>query len=68
MSRKRHEPLAVRITMEGGVIEHVKVPPGVRVEIWDFDIEGIDPKDLDTSDRGEKYYKSVYEPPPTETR
>lgn len=44
------------ITVEGGVIQDVQgIPPGVRVIVRDYDIEGMD-------DVGEEeYVESVYE-------
>ncbi len=51
----------IRITMEGGVIHDIEyIPEGVVVEIWDFDVDGIDEVDISTNSAGEQYYKSVY--------
>ncbi len=51
--------LSVENTIEGGVIQHVEVPPGVTVTVRDYDCdpgEGID-RDAD----GNEYVESVYE-------
>jgi hypothetical protein len=51
----------VQICMEGGVIHSTSVPPGVRLEVRDYDIEDIDPEDLLLNEAGEKYYPIVDE-------
>ncbi len=50
------ENMDIIITVEGGVIQDVQgIPPGVRVIVRDYDIEGMD-------DVGEEeYVESVYE-------
>ena len=30
----------VRITVEGGVVQHVEVPKGVKVVVRDYDVDG----------------------------
>lgn len=43
----------VRIYLEGGVIQGVECPKGVRVEVFDLDIEGIEPENIVKSPQGE---------------
>jgi len=51
----------ITITVEGGLILDIAgIPKGVRVEVWDFDIEGCDPEHLETTDYGDEYCLSVY--------
>jgi hypothetical protein len=57
------EVKTVTITLEGGVIQDVQVPPGVRVEVMDFDVEGVDPADLSYNEAGEAYVRSMWEQP-----
>jgi hypothetical protein len=42
----------VRVTLEGGVIQDVEVPKGVRVIVHDYDTEDIEEKDLAEDDNG----------------
>ena len=52
----------IRITIEGGVVMSVDgIPEGVKVEIWDFDTDGIPNSDLVISDQGEKYILEVHQ-------
>ncbi len=49
-------------TMDRGLIHNIdNIPPNTRVEVWDFDIEGLDEVDLQTNDEGQQFYLSVYE-------
>lgn len=36
----------VHITVEGGVIQDVQVPKGVKVAVRDYDIDGVEPERL----------------------
>ena len=51
----------VTISLEGGVIQHVDVPPGVRVIVKDFDVEGCDESDLTENEHGDKFIESIWE-------
>jgi hypothetical protein len=42
----------VTVTLEGGVIQHVDLPPGVRLVVMDFDTDGVDPADLTYNEEG----------------
>jgi hypothetical protein len=54
--------LLVDVRVEGGCVRHVAVPPGVRVRVFDYDIEFAgDEDDLDTDDDGDECILSVWE-------
>lgn len=50
----------VHITVEGGVVQHVAVPSGVRVVVRDYDVDSDD-ADLSTDGNGDEYLESVWE-------
>lgn len=44
---KKKEPVIIKITIEGGIIQAIsQIPEDAVVEIYDFDIDGIDIRDL----------------------
>jgi len=44
---RKHDLVNIKITIEGGVIQAISgIPPEGIVEIYDFDIDGIDINDL----------------------
>jgi len=49
----------VRITVEGGVVQHVQVPKGVTVVVRDYDVDGED-EGLEEDENGDKYVESVW--------
>jgi hypothetical protein len=54
----------VTVTVEGGVVQHVDVPPGVRVKIMDFDVDGVPPHELSyTPKDGSAYVSSLWDAP-----
>lgn len=53
--------LVVTITVEGGVVQDVEVPPGVRVIVKDYDVEGMDEDRMTKDEDGNEYVESVYE-------
>jgi hypothetical protein len=52
--------LTVRVTVEGGVVQHVEVPKGVRVIIADYDVDGCDSDLLKTDDDGDEFCESTW--------
>lgn len=51
----------VTIWMDGGIIQDMKVPPGVRVTVFDYDVEGTSLPIL--KDRnGEEYTEVEWKP------
>lgn len=50
----------VTVVVEGGVVQHVAVPFGVRVVVRDYDTDGDD-LDLPTDGNGDAYLESVWE-------
>lgn len=54
--------LTVRITVEGGVVQHVELPPGIRAVLKDYDVEGTPEDELNGHDENGDYYaESVWE-------
>jgi hypothetical protein len=50
----------VTVTVEGGVVQHVAVPLGVRVVVRDYDVDDSD-TDLSADRNGDEYLESVWE-------
>ena len=48
----------VEVTVEGGVVQDVVVPPGVKVVVRDYDCDDNDAAELD--DNGDAYLEAVY--------
>lgn len=51
----------VRITVEGGVVQHVEVPEGVQVIVRDYDVEGTDADELEQDENGDQFIESFWE-------
>lgn len=51
----------VVVTIDGGVIQGVEVPPGVRVVIYDYDTEGVDQDDVEYDDKNDPRLVSIWE-------
>jgi len=51
----------VRVTVEGGVVQHVEVPQGVKVVVKDYDVEGSDSDQLEQDENGDNYNESTWE-------
>lgn len=54
------DPLTVTITVEGGVVQHVECPDGVRAVVKDYDIDGTE-TNLAKDENGDKYVEGVWE-------
>lgn len=52
--------MIVRITVEGGVVQHVECQQGVQVVVRDYDVEGQD-EGLQQDENGDCYLESVWE-------
>jgi hypothetical protein len=50
----------VTVTVEGGVVQHVAVPLGVRVVVRDYDVDAED-LDLSTDGNGDRYLEGIWE-------
>jgi len=50
----------VEITMEGGVIQDIALPKGVKVVVRDYDVDGGE-ENLKQDDNGDNYIESVWE-------
>jgi hypothetical protein len=53
----------VIITIEGGIIQDMVLPPGIRVMVRDYDTEGADAEidNLVVDDKGDEYIETVWE-------
>lgn len=40
--RLNTKPALVHVFMEGGLIQNIETPSGVRVMVYDYDVEGVD--------------------------
>ncbi|HET6574108.1 MAG TPA: hypothetical protein VFG68_10930 [Fimbriiglobus sp.] len=54
----------VIVTVEGGVVQHVECPAGVKVVVKDYDAEGVEADLLSADDHGGEYVESVWEGDP----
>lgn len=50
----------VIVTVEGGVVQHVEAPEGVKVFVRDYDCEGADADLVDVDEIGDEYIESVW--------
>lgn len=53
--------LVVQVTLEGGVIQGMKVPRGVRVVVHDYDVEGVE-NHANRDANGDPYLESEWLP------
>ncbi len=51
----------VVVTVEGGVVQHIEVPEGVQVMVYDYDVEGVEPSRLELDGNGNQRILSVWE-------
>ena len=51
----------VRITMEGGVIQDIEVPKGMRVVVRDYDTDGVETERLQRDEGGNEFIEAVWE-------
>lgn len=54
------DPPTVTITVRDGVVDVAGAPPGVRVVVWDYDVDGYDESRLETDDAGERCAVTEY--------
>jgi hypothetical protein len=50
----------VIVTVEGGVVQHVEAPNGVKVVVRDYDAEGCDADLLSVDEDGNEFVESVW--------
>jgi hypothetical protein len=50
----------VIVTVEGGVVQHVETPEGVKVVVRDYDTEGCDAARLSVDEDGNEYVEAVW--------
>jgi hypothetical protein len=51
----------VTIVVEGGVIQRVVCPNGVRVIVKDYDTDGTEEDNLQQDEKGEEYIEGIWE-------
>jgi hypothetical protein len=51
----------VTVTVEGGVVQHIDIPEGVRVVVKDYDVEGCDEAELEEDENGDTYFEAIWE-------
>ena len=56
----------VIVTVEGGVVQHVEVPEGVRVVVRDYDAEGCDADVLSADEDGDECVEAIWVAPARE--
>ena len=54
-------PKVVRVTVEGGVVQHIDCPKGVRGIVRDYDCEGVEAESLKQDDNGDDCIESIWE-------
>lgn len=47
------EPKQVHIYMEGGIIQDIEYPAGVKILVYDYDVEGADADRIEKDGRGD---------------
>jgi hypothetical protein len=50
----------VIVTVEGGVVQHVECPEGVKVVVRDYDCEGSDADRLSVDEHGNEFVEAVW--------
>lgn len=55
-----NEPIRVVVGVYGGLVQWVKKPNGVRVEVRDYDVEGSTDDDLKADDEGNEYFEGIW--------
>lgn len=51
----------VRVTVEGGVVQHIEVPEDVQVVVRDYDVDETDDGELEQDKYGDHFIESVWE-------
>lgn len=57
-------PVTIVITMEGGLIQDIEKPEGIKVVVMDFDADTVDycdpDDDIKVNAKGERYFESIW--------
>jgi hypothetical protein len=51
----------VRVTVVGGLVQHVEVPEGVQVVVRDYDVDGTEADQLQQDENGDQFIESIWE-------
>jgi len=59
----KDEVKVVKIVMEGGIIQDIELPPGVKVIVRDYDVEGGigEPGEVLRDFHGDEYMETIWE-------
>jgi len=56
--------VTIVITMEGGLIQDIEKPEGIKVVVMDFDADTVDycdpDDDIKVNAKGERYFESIW--------
>lgn len=44
----------VKITVEGGLVQHIDLPQGVRAIVFDYDVDGVPEDDTELDEHGDR--------------
>lgn len=61
LDRRDQGNLTVRVTLEGGIIQNIDMPPGITVKVYDYDAEAYHLDELMQDDDGNDCHVSVWE-------
>ncbi len=50
----------VHITVEGGVIQDIQVPRSVKVIVRDYDVDDVEPEQLQRDEQGDEYIETIW--------
>ena len=51
----------VRVTVEGGVVQHVEVPEDVQVVVRDYAVDGTDDGEHEQDENGDHFIETIWE-------
>jgi len=54
----------VYVFIEGGVVQDMQIPKGVRVVVRDYDVEGVEPERIQQDADKQEFVESVWEAEP----
>jgi hypothetical protein len=59
---KKKSTAQVNVFMEGGIIQNIELPAGVRVTVYDYDVEGVDADRIEKDGKGDECTIATWEP------
>ena len=55
-----YEELVVHVTLEGGVVQKITHPDGIKVMLRDYDTDGVSEDMLQTDENGDRFLESTW--------